>query len=81
MAMKLYVVFDTVAGEADSIPFPSKTDGIAIRNFRIHLTSKTPDTHNDYQLWSLGDYDPEKMQIRPNLVRIPMEDLPLEVVS
>jgi len=79
--MKLYVVFDTVAGEADSIPFPSKTDGIAIRNFRIHLTSKSPDTHNDYQLWSLGDYDSEQMQIRPNLVRIPMEDLPLEVVS
>lgn len=59
--MNLYAVYDLLAGEAGPV-FQAKNDQVALRQYR-NLVKGEGINMSEYELYSLGVYDPEKLLI------------------
>lgn len=69
MVVKLYCVWDKVREESSPI-FTAKNDGTAIRDFK---TSVPKEMKEDYELFFLGTYNFENMEVLPQKEPVKIE--------
>lgn len=62
--MRLYSIYDVVTKEY-APPFYQKTDGSAIRSTRAMFDKMSQDSRNDFQLFFVGEFNPELGIINP----------------
>lgn len=82
MQTKMYTIYDKVAQEAGPT-FHAKNDGIALRSFNDAI--KNSPYPEDFQLFCLGTFEPEKMVIvvndAPLLIEVDYESLQITEVT
>jgi len=69
MIVNLYAVRDRIAEETGPI-FMAKNDAIALRQTQQLLRSEQVTDPEDFELWMVGTYDTELMDIQKNLFEV-----------
>lgn len=71
--VNMYTIFDRIAGDSCP-PFCAKNDGVALRSFHGLLKDVDILKRDEYQLFQVGTYNPEK-------IRVEVLSMPREVIE